>query len=514
MGRSLIRKVLAVELLILLTGAGILPNISGGVKDTDTCFGEQTNGSIPNNGVLDIQYIYNITKNLSDIIFTEYDEEHGEIAKGRFFGTKGEHKAAKILYENMTKLGLYTTMEQITNTPEHQTLIHEIEVLDYEIKVNDEVVDGYISPAWLGSLSNQNQLNYNFSYTDLKVKKKPQFPFLYNSKLAGEPKEFVFIDEDPWYNPKTKGIRIPVINPLGREFYPYLITKYTKIWRLFYPNCRGLILYDHNDDTHDMVLLKGKAGNVLPILFINGTTGRKIIENIGDVTINFYLNQSYNDSVISYNVIGQLNGTDPTKTVIVDCLYDSWWCQGTADSAIGMAMVLGIAKYFKENNIIPKYNMKFIGFGGEEYGFTAGSISYEYAHRDENIIYVIDLNQVGFKQEEPRLTLNIIANKLSFLNEIWEIAKKTDYVNKVGNTADIRPVWAPGGAPSDDSPFVKNRLFCKTVCFLKDTGWKLHHRDGLNHQEGDVLKYFDWDDVNATGEIVLNVTKYLTVGDL
>ena len=34
-------------------------------------------------------HIYNITKALSNIIFTEYDEENGEMAKGRAFGTKG-----------------------------------------------------------------------------------------------------------------------------------------------------------------------------------------------------------------------------------------------------------------------------------------------------------------------------------------------------------------------------------------------------------------------------------------
>ena len=40
---------------------------------------------------LDIQYIYDITEALSNIIFTVYDENQ-EIAKGRAYGTKGEHK--------------------------------------------------------------------------------------------------------------------------------------------------------------------------------------------------------------------------------------------------------------------------------------------------------------------------------------------------------------------------------------------------------------------------------------
>jgi len=68
------------------------------------------------------------------------------------------------------------------------------------------------------------------------------------------------------------------------------------------------------------------------------------------------------------------------------------------------------------------------------------------------------------------------------------------------------------GAPSDDQPFARNRPSCKTVCFLKGLNWILHHRDGINHTEGDVLKYFNWTDVNATGEIILNITKYITIG--
>jgi hypothetical protein len=81
-----------------------------------------------NDSVLDIEYIYNITKALSNIIFTEYNESAGEIAKGRFYGTKGEHRAAEILMENMTELGLYTTMELIGNTPDHPKLLHKLEV--------------------------------------------------------------------------------------------------------------------------------------------------------------------------------------------------------------------------------------------------------------------------------------------------------------------------------------------------------------------------------------------------
>jgi len=122
------------------------------------------------------------------------------------------------------------------------------------------------------------------------------------------------------------------------------------------------------------------------------------------------------------------------------------------------------------------------------------------------------MNQVGFTQEYPRLTLNLIFNKKEFMNEIWPIVERTDYVNRTGNTTDIDKKRWLEGAPSDEGIFARHRLFrCKTVCFLKDFPWTLHHKDGLNHTEGDVLHYFNWTDVSATGEMALNITKYLTV---
>ena len=141
-----------------------------------------------------------------------------------------------------------------------------------------------------------------------------------------------------------------------------------------------------------------------------------------------------------------------------------------------------------------------------------GSKYYDSLHRTDNIIYMIDLNQLGFKQINPRLTLEIAANDMDFLNEIWDIVQTSDYVNRTGNIYDILPRYMPTGHLSDDHIFAKNRKGqCKTVCFLKNGQWLLHHRDGLNHSEGDVLKYYDPTDVKVTGEIILNVTKFLTI---
>jgi hypothetical protein len=248
--------------------------------------------------------------------------------------------------------------------------------------------------------------------------------------------------------------------------------------------------------------------NVLPVLFINGTVGSSIFEESEGYTLDFALEQRYNTSIVSYNVIGEIPGGDPSKTVILSCLYDSWWCQGTADSAIGMGIVLGVAKYFKEHNITPKYTVKFIAFSGEEYDMR-GAYYYEAVHTDEHIMAVIDLNQLGFTQEQPRLTLDVVGNNLCFLNTVWEVITRSKYVERTGNVTDIKKIWWPSGTlPSNAIAFALERG-CNAVCFFKDGGWLLHHRDGLQHTEGDVLKYFNWTDVSIVGELILNVTLFL-----
>ena len=174
-----------------------------------------------------------------------------------------------------------------------------------------------------------------------------------------------------------------------------------------------------------------------------------------------------------------------------------------------MGIVLAVAKYFKENNITPKYNLKFIGFSGEEYDMR-GAKYYEAIHKDENIIAILDLNQVGFTQNEPRLTLDICANRLSFLNKVMEIVDKSNYVERTGNVTDVEGIWWPSGnIPSNSLVFAMNRQLINAMTIFKDGGWILHHRDGKNHTEGDVLKYFNWTDTTVTAEIVLNITKYL-----
>jgi hypothetical protein len=498
MGKGgLIKKILVSWTVLLFVGTGILPGMSEEIKNASISE-DQINNLIIDKSVLDVQYIYNITRALSNITFTEYDEEHGEIAMGRAFGTKGEHKAAEILLENMSKLGLWTYKERIKPKFPFYDLTTKIEILDCDVKINNvSIKDCYVRGITFSSKESDPESPHNFSYRNLKILREHPAPENDNEDYVLISKTFI-----PNFTFNGESIFSFIKGNLKKSFGKKDQTSQS------HPHYIARLSYDFLiNDTYD---IEGAERSPFTF-FINKSTGEMIKSNAENLTVDFYVNQRLNKSVESYNVIGQLNGTNRAKTVLVCCLYDGWWGQCTADSAIGMAMVLGIAKYFVDHKIKPKYNIKFIGFGGEEYG-CKGSIYYEMTHRRERIIYVIDLNQLGFKQEKPRLRLEIVANNKMFLEKIWKVVEKTDYVNRTNNTADIVKILSKTGHLSDDRVFALARpLRCKTVCFLKNGEWDRHHRDGLNHQEGDVLKYFDPLDVSVTGEMVWNVTKYLAV---
>ena len=556
---KLIRKSLVLGILSLLFGTNIISGITENIEEDNIenyNLSNQTISSIINKSLLDLQYIYNMTENLSRIIFTEYNESAGEIAKGREFGTKGEHRAAEILFENMTNLGLYTWKEPINNSLETLSEVpkvaSKIEIMEKGLvvkKISDwrrtPVTECYFSPRWNltgasiypktaklislicrvnGTLDqkyhlyDEGRLTYNFSYTNLKVIRKP-----YNYSLLREfirhfinDEPFVYIEKDRYYCKWSEPPQeLKFIGPIFKNIFQNIEYNEMVLWTLFQPNCKGLILYDSNNDTYNM---DPGIYEPLPTIRINGTIGKKIYDNPDDFRIDFYMNQQWNESVDSYNVIGQINGTNSNETVVVSCLYDCLWNQGTADSAIGMAIVLGIAKYMKEQNITPKCNVRFIGFCGEEYGLR-GAYYYEALHRDENISMVIDLNQLGFNWTKTRLTLAIYTNNESLNSIIYDIANRTDYVNRTGNVTNFTTSFqGNGGPPSNARAFAEakekiNRSY-NTILFVKKGKWYFHHKDGMNHTEGDVIDYFDWLDTSVTGEMIWNVTKYFAVDEI
>ena len=126
---------------------------------------------------LDFELIKNITENLSNIIITEYDEKNGEIAKGRAFGTKGEHIAAEILYENFSEFGFDPDRDYIDGKAIGGFLDRRIEVIDYKLTIyrnaskTNCTVFTLPRRSMFGPHHKFWKLNHNFSYNDLEIRK-------------------------------------------------------------------------------------------------------------------------------------------------------------------------------------------------------------------------------------------------------------------------------------------------------------------------------------------------------
>ena len=599
-------SVLLVESMLVMTSIIIVTN-------NDDVLANQE----PENDMFDFQLIHDVTQYLSWRINQSYDIEHGELAKGRYFGSKGEHDAAEYIARKMGDFGLidlnYSALSYRQQIGEDYN--NSLEILDRNLTLHHGnetkyLNDFYISPQWgikkpLQPYDYEN-LSQNHSYTNLQISFLPIFNWsiifddflnitltqeFFDDLLDNETPQdedqfddylttlfenyynFTFLDildhpENatalPWYDESLFNYTTddyvaiaenPGFNP-NMSYLPSLellekIVHYASNWlseraseygydigtvqinelqpwwhfiksakKRFIagilcalPRCKGIILFDSNNDSFD-----SNPNNkiAIPVIYINGTLGNQINQSREDYRIDFRLNQSWNDSVESYNVIGQINGSDPNKTILIECLYDSLWCQGTADSAIGCGMVLALAKYMKQletqQGIIPKQNVRFILFGGEEAGIR-GAEYYE-NQSDENITTVIDLNQLGFDQRAPPVSLimNVATNKLWFKPILQDITDITDYMGRENDNTQFRVSWTPIGSLSDEQAFAKKfigRPFLKTVMFLKDMNWTRHHRDGENHTTGDTMDYYDQDDIELTMEMIWNVTRFL-----
>jgi len=435
------------------------------------------------------------------------------------------------------------------------------EFLDKEMEniSNNESITDYSS--LMAYIIPKFQDHYDFKFGELTPDNASDiFSWYYDVNWTppppiGEEEDFIYIVEDNSHNPNVS--REPTyfkeffekIDNWWKEYFPKLdrwticgdftdavlavtVAFEMLLWNRTMPNCKGVIQFNHEDNKYDMQNMVGAALNSL---YINGSMGKLINASKDNYKVSFWIDQSWMDDVESYNVIGQINGKDQSKTVILSGLYDCWYNQGTVDGAIGMSIVLAIAKYFKENDITPKYTIRFVGYAAEEANF-GGAYNYEALHLDEDIIWVIDLNQFGFSQPDVNTTLNIATNDLPVQLVLPHIIDNTDYSGRVEDNVDIEFMHAPIGSKSNVDIFSQARLIrslnifnksapsyywdnrneLRGIMFLRDENWYRHHRDGINHttgkhEFGDSMNYYSEENVEVISELILNVTKFACI---
>ena len=305
--------------------------------------------------------------------------------------------------------------------------------------------------------------------------------------------------------------------------------------------CEGVILYDSydyhfminpfnywkSDPPTDLGLVeewkeKSRRGPGLPVFTLNFTIGNWLKNNKCCSTLDGYADQvltietNSTPGLEAYNVVGNITiDKSPDDAIaIISNRYDGMWGQTPCDSGVGGGIVLGIAKYMKENNIIPKYNLTFLFTTGEEYIYR-GAYHYNDSHpyyytqpHKSNIIYWLILDQLCFNQSD--VPMNIYFKEENHFDKIWAIVNQTQYESRTDY--QINPERGDGGGSEQEVP--SSRSNCNSFCLVKSDGvynWDQWHRTGQNYTEGDSLKNIDRNDVNITAELAWNITKYFFI---
>lgn len=310
------------------------------------------------------------------------------------------------------------------------------------------------------------------------------------------------------------------------DFCTNIFSAHLALWNQD-PTCKGAIMYSYNDSTHFMshTVRDWSWFNIyytnrfpLPILSINGTVGTYLIENKNNIRVDGWINQTYkkqigdDPGVTSHNVVAYRNITkSPNNAIVVlSNRMDGWYGETPGDSGVGGAILLGIAKYLKDNNITPKYNLTFLFTTGEEYGMR-GAQHYADSHpnNEYNFIQWIGFDQLGFHfPPDEKHTFNMCSNNPTIREILNEIETQTNYETRTHNQYYYETTPQEGAGAED---YVWNDYGVNTILFEKDGGWGGHHQVGENFSIGDSLNYIDQNDVNVTFELAWNVTKYFTV---
>lgn len=148
-----------------------------------------------------------------------------------------------------------------------------------------------------------------------------------------------------------------------------------------YARCKAFVIFRNNKLTASYA----KESIPIPIFELSHGYLDEIKEVNFKVTNNLWTG-------LSQNVVGFIEGKNTDSTIVISGHYDHLgkmgqiFFPGANDNASGVAIMLDLAHYFKQNDSLLNYNLMFIAFGGEEAGLVGSK--YFVAHP------LVPLNQI------------------------------------------------------------------------------------------------------------------------
>lgn len=164
-----------------------------------------------------------------------------------------------------------------------------------------------------------------------------------------------------------------------------------------------------------------------------------------DSNLKFYFKQNCQqfEDVLSYNVIGEITGTEfPNLYMIVGGHLDSWDLgDGSHDDGAGVVQSMDVLRLLKKSGIKPKHSIRVVLFMNEENGLRGGKKYAEEAKaNDETHIFALESDAGGFT---PR-GFSFDCSDANFKKVLsWESLFEPyliHYFEKGGSGADVGPL--------------------------------------------------------------------------
>jgi hypothetical protein len=162
-----------------------------------------------------------------------------------------------------------------------------------------------------------------------------------------------------------------------------------------------------------------------------------------DLKLYFKLNSEQHEDVQSYNVSGEITGSEyPEEIMVVGAHLDSWDIgDGAHDDGAGVVQSMEVLRLFKEMGYKPKRTIRVVLFMNEENGLRGGNKYAEVAKsKNEEHIFALESDAGGFT---PR-GFSFDADKAQFAQiQSWKGLFKPYFIHYFelgGSGADIGPL--------------------------------------------------------------------------
>lgn len=205
-----------------------------------------------------------------------------------------------------------------------------------------------------------------------------------------------------------------------------------------------------DDYPHTGATLVDKDGKSIPAAAISTKAANRLSTMLKMrklPLIKFYFKQSCQTlpDVLSYNVIGELTGTEhPNKFITVGGHLDSWdLAEGAHDDGTGVMQSAEVLRIFKATGYRPKNSIRAVFFMNEENGHKGGTKYAELAAQNkEEHIAAIETDEGGFTPRGFSFS-DVSKDFIAKVNSSWKALLEPYEVDQLiigGSGTDIEPM--------------------------------------------------------------------------